>query len=115
MAGGGGKKCTAIGVKIRLFWVVWYGYTAIKIWQHWFTHCLHVLRQLLIRVCAEQLSKRKLGVHFVPHSLTAEQEGECVVTCQDVLEMMQVQNDPELVNKTVTDDKLWLLCIQPGN
>ncbi len=30
-----GVKCTAIGVKIRLFWGVWYGYTAIKIWQHW--------------------------------------------------------------------------------
>ncbi len=31
--GGGDKKCRAIGVKVRLFRGVWYGYTAIKIWQ----------------------------------------------------------------------------------
>ncbi len=33
--GGGLKKCTAIGAKMQLFWGVWYGYTAIKLWQCW--------------------------------------------------------------------------------
>ncbi len=32
------QKKYAIGVKIWLFWGVWYGYTAIKIWQCWATY-----------------------------------------------------------------------------
>jgi len=46
---------------------------------------LNILKTVVLRILKEDLGKRKLSAHFVPHSLTPEQREERVTSYQDII------------------------------
>jgi hypothetical protein len=47
---------------------------------------LNIPKTVVLRILKEDLGKRKLCAHFVPHSLTPEQREDRVTSCQDIVE-----------------------------
>ena len=45
---------------------------------------LYIPKTAVLRILKEDLGKRKLCEHFVPHSLTPEQREDRVTSCQDI-------------------------------
>jgi hypothetical protein len=44
-------------------------------------------QDVVLQILKEDLGKRKLCAHFVPHSLTSEQREPQVTSCQDIIVM----------------------------
>jgi hypothetical protein len=58
---------------------------------------LNIPKTVLLRILKEDLGKRKLCAHFVPHSLTPEQREDRVTSCQDIIAMADL--DKNFFNK----------------
>jgi hypothetical protein len=48
---------------------------------------LNISKTVVLCILKEDLGKRKLCAHFVPHSLTPEQREDQVTSCQDIIVM----------------------------
>jgi len=48
---------------------------------------LNIPKTVVLRILKEDLGKRKLCARFVPHSLTPEQRGHRVTSCQNIIAM----------------------------
>ena len=48
---------------------------------------LNIPKTVVLRILKEDLGKKKLCAHFVPHSLTPEQREDRVTSCQDIIAM----------------------------
>jgi hypothetical protein len=48
---------------------------------------LNILKTVVPQILKEDLGKRKLCAHFVPHFLTPEQREDRVASCQDIIVM----------------------------
>jgi hypothetical protein len=59
----------------------------------------------------DDLGKRKLCAHFVPHSLTPEQREDQVTSCQDITAMADA--DKNFFNKIITGDETWCFVYDP--
>jgi len=59
----------------------------------------------------EDLGKRKLCAHFVPHSLTPEQWEDQVTSCQDIIMMADADNI--FLNKIIMADETWCFAYDP--
>jgi len=46
---------------------------------------LNIPKTVVSQILEEDLGKRKLYAHFVPHSLTPEQREDRVTSCQDII------------------------------
>jgi len=60
---------------------------------------------------AEDLRKRKICSHFVPHSLTPEQKDRRVAACRDLISTED--SDPDFFQKIVTGDETWCFAYNP--
>jgi hypothetical protein len=63
------------------------------------------------KTVVEDLKERELCWYFVPHTLTAEQEGQ-VAACQDLIEM--ADSDPDSFKKIVTGNESWCFVYAPS-
>jgi len=54
------------------------------------------------KIVVEDLQKRKICSHFVPHSLTPEQKDQRIEACWDLI--ATADSDPDFFKKTVTGD-----------
>jgi hypothetical protein len=64
---------------------------------------LNIPKTVVIRILKEDLGKRKLCAHFVPHSLTPEQRENRVTSCQDIIVM--ADGDKIFFNKIITREE----------
>jgi tRNA(Ile)-lysidine synthase TilS/MesJ len=64
---------------------------------------LNIPNTVVLQILKEDLGKRKLCAHFVPHCLTPEQRDDRVTSCQDIIAM--VDADKNIFNKIVTGDE----------
>jgi hypothetical protein len=48
---------------------------------------LNIPQTVVLRILNEDLGKRKLCAHFVPHSLAPEQREDRVICCEDIIAM----------------------------
>jgi hypothetical protein len=48
---------------------------------------LNIPKTVVLRILKEDLAKRKLCAHFVPHSLTPEEREDRVTSCQEIIAM----------------------------
>ena len=70
---------------------------------------LNVPKTVVLRILKEDLGKRKLCAHFIPHSFTLEQDQ---VTCyQDIIAMDDADNN--FFNKIITGDETWCFAYDP--
>jgi exoribonuclease II len=53
---------------------------------------LNIPNTVALRILKEDLGKRNLCAHFVPHSLTPEQREDRVTSCQDIIAMADADN-----------------------
>jgi hypothetical protein len=51
------------------------------------TESLNIPKTVILQILKENLGKRKLCAHFVPHSLAPEQRENWATTCQDTIAM----------------------------
>jgi hypothetical protein len=54
---------------------------------------LHIPKTVVLRILKEDLGKRKLCARFVPHSLTPEQREDQVISCQDIIAMVDADKN----------------------
>jgi hypothetical protein len=54
---------------------------------------LNIPKTVVLRILKEDLGKRKLCAHFVPHSLTLAQTEDRVTSCQDTIAMADADNN----------------------
>jgi len=57
------------------------------------------------KIVFEDLWKRKVCSHFIPHSLTAEQKDQRIAACRDLI--ATADSDPDFFKKIVTGDETW--------
>jgi len=72
---------------------------------------LNIPKTVFLRVLKEDLGKRKVCAHFVPHSLTPEQREDRVTSCQDIIVM--ADTDKNFLNKIITGDETWCFAYDP--
>jgi hypothetical protein len=48
---------------------------------------VNIPKTVALQILKQDLGKRKLFAHFVPHSLTPEQRADQVTSCQDIITM----------------------------
>ena len=72
---------------------------------------LNIPKAVVFWILKEDMGKRKLCPHFVPHSLTLEQREHRVTSCQDFIAMAHV--DKNFFNKIVTGDETWCFAYDP--
>jgi len=63
------------------------------------------------KIVVEDLRKRKICSHFVPHSLTSEQKDRRIAACRDLI--ATADSDPDFFKKTVTGDETWCFAYDP--
>jgi hypothetical protein len=66
---------------------------------------LNIQKSVVIRILNEDLGKRKLCIHFVPHSSTPEQREDCVTTCQEIIMMADAYKN--FFNKIIMGDETY--------
>jgi hypothetical protein len=71
----------------------------------------NISKTLVLRILKEDLGKRKLCAHFVPHSLTPEQREDEVTFCQDII--MMADTDKFFLNKIIMGDETWCFAYDP--
>jgi hypothetical protein len=69
---------------------------------------LNIPKTVALRILKEDLVKRKMCAHFVPHSLTPEQREDRVTSCQDIIAIQTI-----FFNKIVTGDETWCFAYDP--
>jgi len=72
---------------------------------------LNIFKTVVLRILKEDLGKRKLCAHFVPHSLTPEQREDQVTSCQDIIMMADADNI--FFNKIIMGDETWCFAYDP--
>jgi len=72
---------------------------------------LNIPKTVVLRILKEDLGKRKLCAHFVPHSSTLEQREDRVTSCQDIITMADA--DKTFFNKIITGDETWCFAFDP--
>ena len=72
---------------------------------------LNIFKIVVIQIMKEDLEKRNLCAHFVPHSLAPEQREDWVTSCQDIIAM--VDADKHLFNKIIMGDETWCFAYDP--
>ena len=63
------------------------------------------------RIVVEDLQKRKISSHFVPHSLTPEQKDRRTAACRDLI--ATTDGDPDFFKKIVTGNETWRFAYDP--
>jgi len=63
------------------------------------------------KIVVEDLLKRKICSHFVPHSLTPEQKDRRIAACRDLI--AKAVTDPYFFKKIVTGDETWCFAYDP--
>jgi hypothetical protein len=71
---------------------------------------LNIPKTVVLRILKEDLRKRKLCAHFVPHSLTPERRKDRVTSCQDIIMMADAEF---FFNKITTGDETWCFANDP--
>ena len=72
---------------------------------------LSIPKTVVLQIMKEDLGKRKLGAHFVPHCLTPEQKEDRVTSCQDIIAMADA--DKKNLNKIIKGDETWCFLYDP--
>jgi len=72
---------------------------------------LNIPKTVVLQILKEDLGKRKLCAHFVPHSLTPEQREDRVTSCQDIIAMTDA--DKNFLNNIITGDETWCFACDP--
>jgi len=72
---------------------------------------LNVPKTVVLRILKEDLGKRKLCAHFIPHSFTLEQRKDQVTSYQDIIAMDDADNN--FFNKIITGDETWCFAYDP--
>jgi histone-lysine N-methyltransferase SETMAR len=72
---------------------------------------LNIPKTVVLRILNEDLRKRKMCAHFVPHSLTPEQWEVRVTSCQDIIAMADA--DKICLNKIITGDETKCFACDP--
>jgi hypothetical protein len=75
------------------------------------TESLNIPKTVVFQILKEDLGKRKLCAHLVPHSLTPEKREDRVTTCQDIIVMADA--DTNFFNKIITGDETWCFVYDP--
>jgi hypothetical protein len=75
------------------------------------TESLNIPKTVILWILKEDLRKRKLCAHFVPHSLTPEQREDRVTPCQNIIVMADA--DKKCLNKIITGDETWCFAYDP--
>jgi hypothetical protein len=75
------------------------------------TETLNIPKTVVLRILEEDLGKRKLCAHFVPHSLTPEQREDRVTSCQNII--MKADADKTFFNKIIIRDETWCFNYDP--
>jgi len=60
---------------------------------------LNIPKTVVLQIMKEDLGKRKLCAHFVPHFLTPEQREDRVTSCQDITVMANANKN--FFNKSI--------------
>jgi len=63
------------------------------------------------KTVVEDLRKRKICSHFVPHSLTPEQNDRRIAACRDLT--AKADSDPDFFKKIVSGDETWCFAYDP--
>jgi hypothetical protein len=63
---------------------------------------LSISKTVVLQILREDLGKRELCAHFVPHSLTPEQREDRVTSCQDIA---MADADKTFFNKIITGEE----------
>jgi len=69
-------------------------------------------KDIVRRIVVEDLRKRKICLHFVPHSLTSEQKDGRTAACRDLI--AAADSDPDFFKKSVTGDETWCFAYDPS-
>ena len=72
---------------------------------------LNIPKTVVLQILKEDLGKRKLCAHFVPHSLTPVQRENQVTSCQDIIAMADA--DKHFLNKIIMGDETWCFAYDP--
>jgi hypothetical protein len=67
---------------------------------------LNIPKTVVLRSLKQDLGKRKMCAHFVPHFLTPEQREERVISCQDIIAVADF-------NKIVAGEEIWCFAYDP--
>jgi len=62
---------------------------------------LNIPKTVVLRILKEDMGKRKLCAHFVPHSLTPEQKEDQVTSCQNFLTKLLWERRPGVLHMTL--------------
>jgi hypothetical protein len=68
---------------------------------------LNIPKTVVLWILKEDMGKRKLCAHFVPHSLTTEQREDRVTFCQDII--MMANADKNFVTKLLWERRPGVL------
>jgi len=72
---------------------------------------VNIPKTVVLRILKEDLGKRKLCAHFVPHSLIPEQREDRVTSCQDIIVMAEA--DKSFITKLLQKMRPGVLPIIP--
>jgi len=72
---------------------------------------LNIPKTVVLWILKEDLGKRRLCAHFVPHCLTPEQREDRVTSCQDIIAMANA--DKNFFNKIIVGDETWCFAYDP--
>jgi hypothetical protein len=72
---------------------------------------LNIPKTVVFQILKEDLGKRMLCAHFVPHSLTPEQREDRVTSCQEIIAMADANRN--FFNKIITRDETWYFAYDP--
>jgi len=72
---------------------------------------LNVPKTVVLWILKEDLGKRKLCAHFIPHYFTLEQRKDQVTSYQDIIAMDDADNN--FFNKIIMGDETWCFAYDP--
>jgi hypothetical protein len=72
---------------------------------------LNIPKTVVLWILKEDLGKRRLCAHFVPHSLTPEQREDRVTSCQDIIATANA--DKNFLNRIVKGHETWCFAYDP--
>jgi len=73
---------------------------------------LNIPKTVVLRIMKEDLGKRTLCAHFVPHSLTSEQREDRVTSCQDIIAMADADKN-FLLTKLLQEMRPGVFSVTP--
>jgi hypothetical protein len=72
---------------------------------------LNIPKNVVLQNLKEDSGNRKLFARFAPHSLTPEQRGDRVTSCQDIIAMADAHKS--FFNKIITGDETGCFASDP--